>query len=153
MKHFGPALAVVEFEVELVELIAVELVELTEVELVELTVLVVTVEVEICTVIGRLWISGPLVPVTVSVKVPTLDACPAESMSVDVAEASCGGVTGLGRLNDMPLGPAPCHETDKATGELNPSCESTVITELPVDPWLIMMAVGAALTEKSGVTP
>ena len=85
--------------------------------------------------------------------VPTLDPCPAETVSVDVAAAFAGGVIGLGRLNVTPLGAVPSHETDKATGELKPSCERTVTTELPDDPWLIEITVGVAPTEKSGASP
>jgi hypothetical protein len=63
-----------------------------------------------------------------------LDPCPRESVSVDVAMAFGCGVTGPGRLKLTPLGAVVCHEADKVTGELKPSCESTVITEDAVDP-------------------
>jgi len=53
MKHLGPGLDVV---------VVIELVEL-----VELVVLVVTDEPETCTVTAVVWISGPLLPVTISV--------------------------------------------------------------------------------------
>ena len=124
MKHFGPGLNVaveLEFEVEVVELCIV-------------VVVVVTDEAVICTVTEAVWISGPLVPVTVRVYVPTLDPCIAETVRVDVAAAFCGGVMGLGRVNVMPLGAVLSHDTAKATGELNPSCERTVIIEFPDDP-------------------
>jgi len=55
-------------------------------------------------------------------------------MSVDVATEFGSGVMGLGRFNVMPFGAVLCHETDNATGELNPSWESTVTIEFPVDP-------------------
>ena len=55
-------------------------------------------------------------------------------MRVDVDAAFGGGVTGLGRVKVTPLGEVPCQETESATGELNPSSESTVTTEFPDDP-------------------
>ena len=74
-------------------------------------------------------------------------------MSVDVPAALDGGVTGLGRLNVMPLGAVPNHETVNPTGELNPACESIVITELPDVPWVIVIKVGLAEIAKSELTP
>lgn len=63
-----------------------------------------------------------------------LDPCPTEIVSVDVAMAFGGGVMGPGRLKLTPLGAVTCHEADNVTGELKPSCESTVIVEVTVDP-------------------
>jgi len=123
MKHTGPALdVVVELELELNELVVL------------VVELLVADAAEMFTETGVLLISGPFVPVTLSVKVPTLAPWPAETVRVDVVAAFAGGVTGLGRVKVTPLGEVPCQETDNATGELKPSCESTVTTELPDDP-------------------
>jgi hypothetical protein len=123
MKHFGPALdVVVEFDVELVVLGT------------EVVVLDVTDEPEICTETEVLWVKGPLVPVTLSVYVPTLDPCAAATESVEVPAAFEGGVTGLGRLNVTPVGAVPSHETVRPTAELNPACERMVMTEVPEFP-------------------
>jgi hypothetical protein len=61
------------------------------------------------------------------------------------------GVTGLGRLKLTKLGAVACHDAERVTGELKPSCESTVTTDVVVDPWLIDSTLGAAVTVKSGV--
>lgn len=136
MKHLGPALDVV-VGVELVELVVV-------------VEIVVTDEPDICTVTEVVWISGPLLPVTRSIYVPKLVPWPAEIVSVDVATEFGRGVTGPGRFNVTPFGAAPCHEVDNATSELKPSWESTVMIEFPVDPGLIEIRFGPAVTEKSG---
>ena len=90
---------------------------------------------------------------TPSVNPPTLDPCAAETVSVDVPTAFGGGVTGLGRLKVTPLGAVPSHDTVNPTAELNPACESIVMTELPDVPWLMVITVGLAEIEKSEVTP
>lgn len=61
------------------------------------------------------------------------------------------GVTGLGKLKLTPLGAVVCHEPDNVTAALKPSCESTEITEDPVDPCVIEITLGPAEIVKSGV--
>lgn len=74
------------------------------------------------------------------------------TVSVDVAIVFGWGVIGLGRLRLAPLGAVPCHEAESETGELNPACESTPITELPVVPCVIVIELGPATRVKPCAT-
>lgn len=83
---------------------------------------------------------------------PVADPRDALTVSVDVAMVLGCGVIGLGRLRLTPLGTVSCHAAVSETGELNPACESTAMTELPDDPCVIVMELGPATTVKSRAT-
>ncbi len=55
-------------------------------------------------------------------------------MSVDVAVPPEGGVIGPGKLIVTPDGAMPIEEYARATGELNPFDEATVIVDVPLAP-------------------
>lgn len=57
-----------------------------------------------------LWLSAPLVPVTERVKEPVDDKDDALTVSVEVAGVPGVGVTGPGRLTEIPDGAEPIQE-------------------------------------------
>jgi hypothetical protein len=71
---------------------------------------VVTLAAEINTPTLTLWVSEPLIPVTESVKDPVEDEDEALAVSVAVAGVPEVGVTGLGRLTEIPEGADPSQE-------------------------------------------
>jgi hypothetical protein len=84
----------------------------------------------------------PLVPVTVSVKVPVLVLEVVETVSVEFAV----GVTGLGSEQAAPDGQPV---TARPTLPLNPFNAVTVIVEVPDPPWVSVSDVGLRDNEKS----
>jgi hypothetical protein len=89
------------------------------------------------------WRSEPLVPVTVSVKVPV--AVPVVVLTVRVEFAV--GVTGLGSEQVARDGQPV---TVSATLPLNPFNAVAVMVEVPDPPWVSVSDVGLADIEKSG---
>jgi len=89
-----------------------------------------------------------LVPVTVRVYVPRATEALTVIVNVDVADPPEGGVTEVGlKVAVTPVG-AP--ETDKATAELKPFREVTVMVDVPEAPCTIVREAGEADIEKSG---
>ncbi len=75
-----------------------------------LLLVVVVGAAEIITPRFTLWLSDPLIPVTVSVKEPVDDEDDALTVSVEVAGVPDVGVTGPGRLIETPDGADPVQE-------------------------------------------
>jgi hypothetical protein len=73
-------------------------------------VLVVVGAIEISMPRLALWLSAPLVPVTARVKDPVDDKDDALTVSMEVAGVPGVGVTGPGRLTEMPDGAEPIQE-------------------------------------------
>ena len=53
---------------------------------------------------------------------------------VELAKDPDGGVTGPGRLIEIPEGAEPIQEKLSATAELNPLSEPTLIVDVPLEP-------------------
>jgi hypothetical protein len=85
----------------------------------------------------------PLVPVTVSVKVPVVVLVVVETVRVEFAV----GDTGVGSEHVAPDGQPV---TARPTLPLNPFTAVTVIVELPDPPWVSVSDVGLREREKSG---
>lgn len=100
-----------------------------------------------------LCVRDPLVPVTERVKEPVELVPEGSTVSVEVAVELEGGVIGLGRVTETPVGAVPIQEYVKSTDELNPFIEVTAMVEVPATPGLIESDEGVAATEKSGGAP
>ena len=87
-------------------------------------------------VIGVVWLSVPLVPVTVTVAVPVVAVLLAVSVNVLVVVVDVGlkaAVTPLGR----PL-------AERATDPVKPPVGLTVMVDVPFDPWVTVRLDGLA---------
>lgn len=87
-------------------------------------------------------LESPLVgvPVTVTVKEPVVAVVLADMVSVEVAEPSAGGVTGL--VPNVPVTPVGRPVRVKVTGWLNPPTEDTVRVTFPLLPRTTVIDVG-----------
>ena len=80
------------------------------------------------------------VPVTVTVKEPVVAVVPTDMVSVEFAEPSAGGVTGL--VLNVPVTPVGRPVKVKVTGWLNPPTEDTVRVTFPLLPRTTVIDVG-----------
>ena len=95
------------------------------------------------------WLSEPLVPVTVMVYVPALVPVGTVIDSLDVADPPDATVSEVGLTDALqPVGPVTVSETVP----LNVLSDFTVTVEAPLAPGLIVRADGDAEIEKSAVT-
>lgn len=81
-----------------------------------------------------LCVNAPLVPMIDRVNEPNDDPGDALTVRVDVAVEPEGGVMGPGILTVTPDGAEPIHELLRATAEVKPFKEPTVMVEVPLAP-------------------
>ena len=78
--------------------------------------------------------SGPLVPVTTRVNEPIEAEELALTIRVEFATDADAGVTGPGRLTEIPEGARPIQEKLRPTVELNSLFEITLMVDVPFEP-------------------
>ena len=96
-----------------------------------------------------LWVSDPEVPVTVTVALPVVAVAEAVSVSVEVALPFAGGVTGF--VENAAVTPLGSPVALSVVAELNPFRLVMVMVLVPFEPCVMVMELGEAAMEKSGV--
>lgn len=87
-----------------------------------------------CRVTSVLWLTGPLVPVTWSTKLPVEPVGVVAKLTDELAVPPGGGDTVCGIVIPIPVGAFSTQDAEKVTGELNPPTESTITFVEPLRP-------------------